>query len=482
MADFGGGFLSGFMQAQANKRARAELAMKQQAMAIQMQKAQFELRAMQKEESWQNGRAAAAKEGGMEGVIDYTWHTRPEEGLKLKAAAQDYQNSVLKSDYIQATTTGQNIDNETKGLKASGDMYGHLQDMYQKNPDMAQAAYTKNFDLIKQMDPNAPAKFDPDRAAMAVGLAVPQSERFKAQQQAAGLQSQTGKNFHDLQIMQASGNTMGANAILDTMKGDQAKQELTNRRVVKLNMQIGNITQDQERELRKEYTSNTKDYAVMGETMQKMEGLVQSDDIMTNPAKQMALVNQYARMNSPGIVTELNEKDAAKSPLMAQLWQYKQQVATGAPLPPAAVKSISSAMRSQWEGVQPFIKDQGEYYTGLASKYGLDVKNIVPSTFESINKEEDQGKLIANIKDVHPDFSVKKFMDTNVAATPELGDYLKDHPEYKTEMLQKYHDQITTPAEAAPVAPAAPAPAPTEAPAAPVAQAVPPADTKDALQ
>ncbi len=447
MSDFGGGFVSGFMQAQANKRAKAQLQMQQQAMQMQMQKAQVELRAMQKEEAWQNGRAAAAKDGGMEGVIDYTMTTRPEEGLKLLQAKQEYQNSILKGDYAKSTIKGQDLENTTKGLKAAGDMYGQLTQMYQKNPDMAQEAYAKNIDLIKQMDPNAPPKFDPDRASLAIGLAVPQSERFKAIQEANKLQSQVGKDIHDLQRFQEEGNTMGSEAILQKMQDDQVKIQVEKRRKVKLDLQIGNINQTQEQQLRKEYTSNTKDYAVMGETMQKMEGLVQSDDILTNPAKQMALINQYARMNSPGIVTELNEKDAAKSPLLDQLWQLKQSVATGAPLPESAVKSISSAMRAQWKGVQPFLKDQKEYYQGLAEKYGLDPDKVIPSTFDSINKQEAEGELISSIKEKVPGFSVNKFIEANVKATPELGDYLKDHPEYKSELLQKYHSQITAPVD-----------------------------------
>lgn len=444
MADFGGSFVSGFMQAQANKRARADQMMQQQTWQLQMQKAQIELRAMQKEEAWQNGRAAAAKEGGMEGVIDYTSHTRPEEGLRLKAASQEYQNSILNGEYRKSAIQGQDIENTNKSLKAAGDMYGQLNEMNKRDPKLAQEAYERNIDLIKQMDPNAPPKFDSDRAALAMGLAVPQAERFRAQKELEKLQSSVGKDVHDLQIFERDGNVMGAQAVKQKMQEDQTKAEIEKRRKIKLDLQIGNIGQTQEQQLRKEYTSHTKDYAVMGETMQKMEGLVQSDDILTNPAKQMALVNQYARMNSPGIVTELNEKDAARSPLMAKLWQMKVQVQTGAPLPPEAIKSISSAMRSQWEGVQPFIKDQNEFYKGLAVKYGLDPEKVIPSTFESINKQEDQGKLIADIKEAQPGFSVNKFIETNVASTPELGDYLKEHPEYKTELLKKYHEQLTS--------------------------------------
>ena len=272
MADFGSGFLSGFMQAQANKRAKAELVMKQQQMGIMMQKAQYELRAMQQEEAWQNGRAVAAKQGGMEGVINYTENTRPEEGLKLRKAQQDYQNSIEEGNYRQSMTTGQDQENTIKGLTAAGNMYGQLAEMYNKDPKLAQAAYEKNMDMVKAMDPKAPLQFDPDRAAMAMGLAVPQSVKFKAEQDGKQLQTETAQNIHDLQQFNAQGNTMGAEAMLAKIKDNQEKQIQTQRQVQKLDMQIGDISQNREGGLRDEYNRSTKAYAVMGETIQKMKG------------------------------------------------------------------------------------------------------------------------------------------------------------------------------------------------------------------
>lgn len=445
MADFGTSFVQGFMAAQANKRAKETQAMQMQTHAVQMQEAQIKLRGLRDEENWQHGRMAAAKEGGMEGVIKYSENTRPEEGIKLRSAQADYEKSILSGKYIAAQTAGTEQDTKIKGYEAAGNMYGQLQQMYARDPKLAQDAYTKNIEMVKDMDPDAPAEYSPDRASLAIGMAVPQSMIFKAKEEGKKLQTETAQNYHDREQLLAQGNTLGVQALDGKIKDNQDKQIKTQRQVQELDLKIAKVPKDREDELRKEYTSVTKNYAVMGETMQKMEGLVQSDDILTNPAKQMSLVNQYARMNSPGIVTELNEKDAAKSSLLSRLYQMQEQVRSGSPLTPEAVKNITGAMRSQWEGAQPYIKDNDDYYTKLATQSGVDPKNVIPSTFVSINKQSDQGKLISRIKDKQPGFSVSKFIETNVEANPELGDYLKEHPEYKTEMLQKYHERLTNP-------------------------------------
>lgn len=442
MADFGSGFVSGFMQAQQAKLARAQQADQHQAMMLQMQEAKMKLKAMQDEEAWQAGRADAAKEGGLNGVINYMEKSRPEEGLKLKAAAQDYKNSLLDSDYKKTMTEGAHNENFIKTMTAAGNMYGQLNEVYTKDPKLAEEAYNKNFDLIKQLDPNAPPKFDPNRAMMAVGLAVPQAARFQAMQDAMQAKSTEGKHVQDLLMFKSTGNKIGEETILKTMEEDKAKQLTSEREALKLDLQIKGQQQDQAQTLRKEYTKNVGAQTVMGEAVTKMESLASSDDIYTNPQKQVAMINQYARFNSPGIVTDFDSRDAQRSGFLASLWQMRQKAESGSPLTPEAINGISSAMRTQWKAQQPFIQNQEDYYGNLADKYKIPRDEVITPLFKSTNELVSKGDLLSSIKKVTPGFSESAFIEQNIKANPELGDYLKEHPEYRQEMLQKYYDQV----------------------------------------
>lgn len=442
MADFGSGFVSGFMQAQQAKLARAQQADQHQAMMLQMQEARIKLNAMKQEEAWQAGRADAAKNGGLNGVIDYMEKTRPEEGLKLKVAAQEYQNSILDSDYKKAMTEGVHDENVIKTMTAAGNMYGQLNEVYAKDPELAKQAYQKNFDLIKQLDPKAPPEFDPNRAMMAVGLAVPQAARFQALQDSLKAKSTEGQHVQDLMMFKATGNKIGEETILKSMEDDKTKQLVAERKAQKLELQIGNMNQDQAQQLRTEYTKNVNAQTLMGQAVTKMESLASSDDIYTNPQKQVAMINQYARFNSPGIVTDFDSRDAQRSGFLAGLWQMKQKAESGSPLTPDAIDGIASAMRTQWKAQQPFIKDQDEYYGQLADKYGIARDEVINPLFRSTNQLVSHGELIGSIKKIVPEFKESAFIEENVKANPELADYLKEHPEYRQTMLQKFYDQV----------------------------------------
>lgn len=443
MADFGSGFVSGFMQAKQAKLAKEQQADQHKMMMLQMQEAQIKLGAMKEEEAWQAGRANAAKEGGLNGVIDYMEKTRPEEGLKLKAMSQAYQNSILDGEYRKTLTEGAAKDNNTKALTAAGNMYGQLNEIYAKDPELAQQAYEKNIDLIKQLDPNAPAKFDTGRASMAVGLAVPQSERFKAQQEAQQAKSTEGKHAQDLMLFKLQGNKIGEDAILQAMAADKTKQLQAEREAQKLDLQIGSEKQSRATTLRNEYVKNVSAQQTMGEAVTKMESLASSEDIYTNPQKQVAMINQYARFNSPGIVTDFDSRDAQRSGFLAGLFQLKQKAESGSPLTPEAIDGISSAMRAQWKAQQPFIQNQDDYYSKLAEKYGIPTDEVINPLFKSTNELVSHGELLTTIKKAVPGFKESEFMAENIKANPGLDEYLKEHPEYKQEMLQKFYNQVT---------------------------------------
>lgn len=442
MADFGSGFLSGFMQARQAKIAKQQQADQHQMMMLQMQEAKIKLGAMQQEEAWQAGRANAAKEGGLNGVIGYMESTRPEEGLKLKKASQDYQNSILEGEYRKKLTEGEDSQNRVKALTAAGNMYGQLNEIYGKDPELAQQAYEKNYDLIKQLDPGAPAKFDTGRAQMAVGLAVPQSQRYEAQQKALEAKSTEGKHVDDLIRYKEQGNQLGVEAITQAMEADKAKQLNAEREAQQLNLQILKDKQSRASSLREEYLKSVKEQAEMATNVAKMEALASSDDILTNPQKQISLINQYAKQNSPGIVTEFDSKDAQRSPLLAKLWQMKQSVLSGAPLSPEAVEGLISAVRTQWKGQQPFIENQDKYYTQLADKYGIPADEVINPLFKSTNEVVSHGEIIGSIRKAVPGFKEADFIKENIKANPGLDKYLEEHPEYKQTMLQKYYEQV----------------------------------------
>ena len=125
------------------------------------------------------------------------------------------------------------------------------------------------------------------------------------------------------------------------------------------------------------------------------------------------------------------------------LWQMVEQVKTGAPLPPEAIKSLGSTIRAQYDAVRPHIEEQNKYYSGLAKDYGLDVDHIIPPTFKAADAASDQGKILEKIKEEQPNFKLNDFMKSNIEANPGLDDYLKENPLYKGEMLQKYYDQLS---------------------------------------
>jgi hypothetical protein len=443
MASFGEGFVSGFMQMQKLKMAKQEQARQIQSWNLQMQKAQSELVLMRQEEEFQTGKLKAAEEGGMEGVLSFMAKTRPEEALKLQKSVQDYQNSLQQGQYYQAMTEGQQDENFQKSITAAGNMYGQLHELYQKDPELAQSAYQNNFDLIKQMDKNAPDKFNPERALMAMGMAVPQAARFKAQQDALKAKSAEGQQIQDLQMFLQQGNKLGAQAILQKMETDQNSAIAAKNKAIAAEMKINQSLDDKATKLRNEYNKDLKDYDAMGLAIRKMEALGASDDIYTNPQKQVSMINQFARFNSPGIVTEFDEESAKKSPLLSKLWQWRQQVETGAPLPKEAVDGILSATRAQWKGVQPYIQTQSEYYKKLAKDNGIEEWKVVPEDkYKDLDMAGQKGELISQIKQVHPEFSTDKFIQAQIKNNPEIEEYIKEHPEYVNTLLEKYVSQI----------------------------------------
>jgi len=147
---------------------------------------------------------------------------------------------------------------------------------------------------------------------------------------------------------------------------------------------------DRENALRDEFTKNITPLRETIAGYRKAKKLVDQDNV----AGDTGLINVYARILSPGIVTENDFLRAVESGgLPEQFKAYMDQISGKGRLTPAQRKEIEGAIRSMSTSAADEYKTQTDYYTGLAKQY----KGVKPErVISKFGFDKDIEELLGN--------------------------------------------------------------------------------------
>lgn len=277
------------------------------------------LKALKAENKFQQGRAEAARMGGLNGVLDYLDKTRPAEALALRAKQNQLNNS-----YLAGALTKEQI--ETAKLNREGaklNLSAKQQELLEKRQQMVgkaymvinqlpasqrDAMYQKMLPAIKKIHPEAPAKYNTGEAQVAMAQAVPATTLYAASKAKRQAQSDLGKVQADYEYYRERGDSPDA----PHMKALRSKQEkaIADSITAQANTAYKQAELMQVEEKRADRLQSTlRPYAKLHyESQQSYDAIMAvgkaslgdpANGVAPNAAAQDALVNGFQRMLSP---------------------------------------------------------------------------------------------------------------------------------------------------------------------------------------
>lgn len=385
------GFVEGFRAAQQMKNQRAANARAEQANMraqqqhqINMQKQQIMLQQMKQEVQFQKGRDMAVQQGGVEGLKDYLMKTRPKEGLALQKQQESLNQSIMKTMQAKQAVSSNEMSLFSQKQKILGGVYAQVMNADQK---VRQQVYQDALPQIRKLDPDAPDQFDPGRAMMAIGQAIPANQLYSNQKKGLELKTDMGKAEADKQAFLQAGYSKDHPTIKAlNEKINEYQQKRSELQVKNAQIQAEHLQKKEDREMKmhSNFMSASKNYREFLDVKTKADGLLSEaygnpkKGIRPNPVSQTILATLAARMSNPGIVDK-NEfaRIAETDPWIKKLYNYTIKIARGDILSQSEIKEIDDSIKSMWKQADSTHQQLKSEFKRRAVKMKLDPDQVV---------------------------------------------------------------------------------------------------------
>jgi hypothetical protein len=441
------GFLQGYlagarlkMQRQAQGRAMQQHQMNMQLKAIQ-------LRALQREEMFQVGAQKAAQEGGFPAVLDFYKNSRPRDYFKLKKLETDLNNSITQGTYHQALGEGQQLKNLQKSQEVLGNLYGQI---LQLPENQQNRAYQANMENIKQLDSNAPANFNKDRALMAIGQAIPAAQLYQLNKASTRLRGTLGDAIHNIHTLKRQG--LGENS--QEVQAARAQLNKIHFENAKIASEIGAKKADREAKktkevsamedvLRKEFVTQSKDFVKIRTAHSKLQKSIAAK----SPAGDLSSVFMFMKMLDPESVVRESEFATAQNTTNTPRWlmnMYNAMVRSQTGLTEGQRKDFKNRVEDFYESHLEGHKQLETEYGRIAKDRNIDPKNVIVDYIGKVSEESGQenSKIISSIKQFDTEFNAGDYLDRAMKLNPGLEKAIAKDPKLITKILNMKLDKL----------------------------------------